>query len=92
MDRELVNNIDIILMKDKLNKLKEHLTEHHTDSRKYLDDFYTKCKEGEVDDLEWIESDDEFSDFVGGVDIEYNRIYDIAILHITNKLLKLLEE
>jgi hypothetical protein len=92
MDKELINNIDSILMKDKLKRLKEVLEEHHKDSRKYLDGFYKQCKNGEVDDLDWIETDNEFSDFVSGVDIEYNRIYDIAILHLTEKVLTLLKE
>lgn len=77
---------------DMLEQLKELLERHNKDSRKYLDDFYKKCKEGEVDDLDWVQSDNEFSDFVSGVDIEYNRIYDIAILHLTNEVLTLLNE
>ena len=60
--------------------------------RKYLDEFYKDCKEGKVDEMEWIKSDDEFYDFVGAVDIEYNRIYDMAILSFTKKLLTLLDK
>ena len=92
MDKELVNNIDIILMKDKLKKLKETLTEHNKDSEGYLKQFIERCGDGQVEDLEWVKDKDTFEDFFLAQPEEYGAIYDFAIVQITKKLLTLLEE
>ena len=92
MDRELVNNIDIILMKDKLKKLKETLTEDNKDSEGYLKEFIKRCVKGQVEDLEWVKDKDTFEDFFLAQPEEYGAIYDFAIVQITKKLLTLLEE
>tara|TARA_R110002020_G_scaffold463245_2_gene683245 strand:- start:1043 stop:1288 length:246 start_codon:yes stop_codon:yes gene_type:complete len=79
-------------MKEKLKKLKEIIKEHNKDSRNYLDEFYTQCKDCEVDDLDWIECDDDYMDFIGQQPVEYNRIYDIAVLYITNQLMEIIND
>ena len=74
-----------ILKQRTLNELIETLKEHNKNSCKYLDAFYNQCKDGGVGDLEWVENDNDFMYFVGGLELEYNRVYDIAVLNITNQ-------
>ena len=77
---------------DKLKELIEVLKEHNKDSRGYLNEFYKKCQNNEVDDMNWVDCDSGFEDFIISQPMEYNRIYDKAILDITNKLLILLNK
>ena len=79
-----------ILKQRTLNELVETLKEHNKDSCEYLDDFYVQCQNREIDDLDWIMDDDNFMDFIGNQETEYNRIYDMAVLNITNQLLEIL--
>ena len=75
-------------METKIEKeLIKKLKEHHKDSVKYLNDFYKQCKNYEVDDLEWIKCDDDFDNYLGGLPVEYTRIYDMAIKNLTGDLL-----
>ena len=78
--------------KDKLRVIKHSLEETYKDSREYMDGFYDDCKYGEVEDLEWLVSDDEMSDFINACPVEYNRIYDYALLEISRRLLNELNE
>lgn len=77
---------------DMLEQLKELLERHNKDSRKYLDEFYKQCQNDEIEDMNWVESDNEFDDFINQQGVEYNRIYDKAIVDITSKLLILLNK
>ena len=79
-------------MKEKLKKLKEIIKKHNKDSRTYLDEFYKQCKDNEVEDLDWVESDNDYMDFIGQQPIEYNRIYDVAVLNITNQLMEIIND
>ena len=81
-------------MKDnkKLAKTIAYLLETYKDSREYMDGFYDDCKHGEVEDLEWLVSDDEMSDFINACPVEYNRIYDYALLELSRRLLNELNE
>ena len=78
--------------KDKLRVIKHSLEETYKDSREYMDEFYDDCQNGEVEDLEWLVSDDEMSDFINACPVEYNRIYDYALLEISRRLLNELNE
>ena len=80
-------------MKDnkKLAKVIAYLLETYEDSRGYMDGFYKQCQDGEIDDLDWLASDDEMSDFCNNQPIEYIRIYDYALLEISRRLLKKLD-
>ena len=78
--------------KEKLRVIKHSLEETYKDSREYMDGFYDDCKHGEVEDLEWLVSDDEMSDFINACPVEYNRIYDYALLELSRRLLNELNE
>ena len=78
--------------KDKLRVIKHSLEETYKDSREYMDEFYDDCQNGEVEDLEWLVSDDEMSDFINACPVEYNRIYDYALLELSRRLLNELNE
>ena len=78
--------------KEKLKVIKHYLEETYKDSREYMDEFYEDCKNGEVEDLEWLESDNEMDDFVSACPVEYIRIYDYALLELSRRLLKKLDE
>ena len=75
----------------KLAKVIAHLLEIHEESRHYMDGFYKCCKNGEFDDLEWVEDDKNFDDFINSQNIEHIRIYDYALLEISRRLLKKLD-
>ena len=78
--------------KEKLRVIKHYLEETYKDSREYMNEFYEDCKNGEIEDLEWLESDDEMDDFIGACPVEYIRIYDYALLEFSRRLLKMLNE
>ena len=78
--------------KDKLRVIKHSLEETYKDSREYMDEFYDDCQNGEVEDLDWLASDDEMSDFINACPVEYNRIYDYALLELSRRLLNELNE
>ena len=80
-------------MKDnkKLAKTIAYLLETYEDSRGYMDEFYEECKNGEIEDLEWVKDDVDFSDFIDNQDVEYIRIYDYAIMELSARLLKKLD-
>ena len=77
--------------KDKLRVIKHSLEETYKDSREYMNSFYKCCKNGEIDDLEWVKDDEDFSDFIDNQDVEYIRIYDYAIMELSARLLKKLD-
>ena len=77
--------------KEKLKVIKHYLEETYKDSRHYMNSFYKCCKNGEIEDLEWIKSDEEFDDFINACPVEYIRIYDYALLEISRRLLKKLD-
>ena len=56
-----------------------------------MNSFYKCCKNGEIDDLEWVKDDEDFSDFIDNQDVEYIRIYDYAIMELSARLLKKLD-
>ena len=75
----------------KLAKVIGYLLETHEDSRHYMNSFYKCCKNGEIDDLEWVEDDKDFSNFIDSQDIEHIRIYDYALMELSARLLKKLD-
>ena len=77
--------------KEKLRVIRHHLAETFNDSREYMDEFYEDCKKGEVEDLEWLQGDEEMDNFLATQPIEYNRIYDYALLELSRRLLKKLD-
>ena len=88
----LINKKIHSALKEKLKVIKHYLEETYKDSRKYLDSFYEDCQNGEIDDLDWLASDSEMDDFVSTSELEYIRIYDYALLEISRRLLKMLDE
>lgn len=81
----------------KYSKLQQVLTDirfalrkENYDSRKYLDKFYQQCRNNEIDDLDWVNTDDDFHDFVNQQGIEYNRIWDLSSLKLTSKYIDLI--
>tara|TARA_R100001594_G_scaffold92815_1_gene127118 strand:- start:937 stop:1233 length:297 start_codon:yes stop_codon:yes gene_type:complete len=85
-------NIKMMNDKEKLKVLKHYLEETYKDSREYMDEFYENCQNGELDDLDWLVSDNQMDDFVGGSELEYVRIYDYALLELSRRLLKMIEK
>ena len=80
-------------MKDnkKLAKTIAYLLETYEDSKGYMNEFYEDCKNGEIEDLEWLEGDEEMDDFINACPIEYIRIYDYALMELSRRLLKKLD-
>ena len=54
-------------------------------------EFYEQCQDGEIDDLDWLASDNQMDDFVGSNKLENVRIYDYALLEVSRRLLKMIE-
>tara|TARA_R110000824_G_scaffold391657_1_gene589582 strand:+ start:25 stop:276 length:252 start_codon:yes stop_codon:yes gene_type:complete len=80
-------------MKDnkKIAKVIAHLLEVHEDSRGYMDEFYKDCKNGEIEDIDWLVDDDSMDDWCSNQPVEYVRIYDYALLELSRRLLKKLD-
>ena len=78
--------------KEKLKVIKHYLEETYNDSRGYMDEFYEQCQDGEIDDLDWLASDNQMDDFVASNKLENVRIYDYALLEISRRLLKMINE
>ena len=78
--------------KDKLRVIKHSLEETYKDSREYMNSFYVDCINGEVEDLEWLDDDDQMDNFINACPVEYNRIYDYALLEISRRLLKTIND
>ena len=78
--------------KEKLKVLKHYLEETYKDSREYLDEFYEQCVDGEIDDIFPIKDDDDMDDWCSNQPVEYIRIYDYALLELSRRLLKMLNE
>ena len=76
--------------KEKLKVIKHYLEETYKDSREYMDEFYEQCQDGEIDDLDWLASDNQMDDFVGSNKLENVRIYDYALLELSRRLLKMI--
>ena len=74
--------------KEKLRVIKHSLEETYKDSREYLDEFYEQCANDEFEDLEWIKDDKDFGHFLNFQKLEHNRIYDYALLELSRRLLK----
>ena len=47
--------------KEKLKVIKHSLEETYKDSREYMNSFYVDCINGEVEDLEWLDDDDQWT-------------------------------
>ena len=62
--------------KEKLKVIKHYLEETYKDSREYMDSFYDDCQNGEIDDLDWLASDNQMDDFV------IVKFYDDNLNHI----------
>jgi len=77
--------------KEKLKVIKHYLEETYKDSKEYMDDFYKQCQDGGICDLDWVEDDKDFSDFIDNQELEYVRIYDYALLELSRRLLKKLD-
>ena len=78
--------------KEKLKVLKHYLEETYKDSKEYMDDFYKQCQDGVICDLDWVEDGKNFSNFIDNQELEYVRIYDYALLELSRRLLKMLDE
>ena len=78
--------------KEKLKVIKHYLEETYNDSRGYMDEFYEQCQDGEIDDLDWLASDNQMDDFVGSNKLENVRIYDYALLELSRRLLKMIKD
>ena len=78
--------------KEKLRVIKHYLEETYEDAREYMNEFYEQCQNGEIDDLDWLASDNQMDDFVGSNKLENVRIYDYALLELSRRLLKMLDE
>ena len=77
--------------KEKLRVLKHYLEETYKDSREYMDEFYEECKNGEIDEIDWLVDDNSMDDWCSNQPVEYNRIYDYALLELSRRLLKKLD-
>ena len=75
----------------KLAKLIGYLMETHEESREYMNEFYEDCKNGEIDELDWIIDDDGMDDWCSNQPVEYLRIYDYALMELSARLLKKLD-
>ena len=80
-------------MKDnkKLAKTIAYLLETYKDSREYMDEFYEECKNGEIEDIDWLIDDNSMDDWCSNQPVEYIRIYDYALLELSRRLLKKLD-
>lgn len=78
--------------KEKLRVIKHSLEETYKDSVEYMNDFYKQCQDGGIIDLGWVKDGKDFSDFIDNQELEYVRIYDYALLEISRRLLKKLDE
>tara|TARA_B100001250_G_C19672656_1_gene732187 strand:- start:410 stop:655 length:246 start_codon:yes stop_codon:yes gene_type:complete len=78
--------------KEKLKVIKHYLEETYRDSKDYMNEFYNNCKNDEIEDLEWLVGNEEMDDFINACPIEYIRIYDYALLDLSRRLLKMLDE
>ena len=57
-----------------------------------MNEFYEDCQNGEMDDLDWLTSDNQMDDFIGNSELEYVRIYDYALLELSRRLLKMIND
>ena len=78
--------------KEKLKVLKHYLEETHKDSREYLDEFYEQCTNDEIDDIFPIKDDGDMDDWCSNQPVEYIRIYDYALLELSRRLLKMIND
>ena len=78
--------------KEKLRVLRHYLAETFNDSREYMDEFYEDCKNGEIEDIDWLVDDDSMDDWCSNQPVEYNRIYDYALMEFSRILLKRVNE
>ena len=78
--------------KEKLKVIKHYLEETYKDSRERMNEFYEDCQNGEIDDLDWLTSDNQMDDFIGNSELEYVRIYDYALLELSRRLLKMIND
>ena len=78
--------------KEKLRVIKHSLEETYKDSRHYMNSFYKCCENGEIDDLEEVVDDGRFDEFINNQPIEYIRIYDYALLELSRRLLKTIND
>ena len=60
--------------KEKLKVIKHYLEETYKDSREYMNEFYEHCQNGEIDDLDWLASDNQMDDFVGSNTVSYTHL------------------
>ena len=78
--------------KEKLKVLKHYLEETHKDSREYLNEFYEQCTNDEIDDIFPIKDDGDMDDWCSNQPVEYIRIYDYALLELSRRLLKMIND
>ena len=76
--------------KEKLKVLKHYLEETYEDSRKYLDEFYEQCINNEIEDIYPIKDDKDMENWCSSQQVEYIRIYDYALLEVSRRLLKMI--
>ena len=78
--------------KEKLRVIKHSLEETYKDSVEYMNDFYKQCQDGAIIDLDWVKDGKDFSDFIDNQELEYVRIYDYALLELSRRLLKMIND
>jgi hypothetical protein len=75
-----------------MKKIKDILKEEIKNSKGYLKQFFERCEEGCVEELEWVIDEDTFEDFFLYQSEEYSAIYDFAVVKLAGRLLKVVEE
>ena len=75
-----------------MEKIKDILREEIKNSKGYLKQFFERCEEGSVEDLDWVIDEDKFEDFFLSQSEEYGAIYDSAVVKLAGRLLKVVEE
>jgi len=75
-----------------MEKIKNILKREIKDSNSYLKQFFERCRDGSVYDLDWVIDEDTFEDFFLSQSEEYGAIYDFAVVKLCKRLLKTIEE
>ena len=75
-----------------MKKIKDILKEEIKNSKGYLKQFFERCEDGCVEELEWVIDEDTFEDFFLSQSEEYGAIYDFAVVKLSGRLLKIIEE
>ena len=75
-----------------MKKIKDILKDEIKNSRGYLKQFFDRCEDGSVGDLDWVINEETFEDFFLAQSEEYGAIYDFAVVRLAGKLLKIIQE